>query len=193
MVRLFLGVELDPAVSAAAAAEAGALRGRFAAEGIDVRARWVRRENLHLTLWFIGEVDDARLQAILDALAAPFSLAAFDVHLAGLGAFPAAGLPRVLWMGLRDGTGQMETLHREAGARLAATGFEPDRRPFAAHLTIARITTIAPRSAGSALRRILRERRADGGVTRVTAVSLFSSRLSPKGSTYTRLLRVPLT
>ncbi len=193
MARLFIGVELEPGVAAAAANAAGALRDRLAAARIAVAARWTPRENLHLTLWFIGDVADERARTIHDALAPPFARPAFDARLAGLGAFPPAGRPRVFWIGLQSGAAPMQALHAELAGRLAPLGFQAERRPFAAHLTIARVKAIEPRSAGLRVRRILLEGRIDAGVTRISAVTLFSSRLSPKGSTYTPLLRVPLS
>lgn len=192
MPRIFVGVELDPAVATAVAAAADALRGELIAAHIDVAARWVPRENLHITLWFIGDVSDDRVRAVHDAFGPPFSVPPFDMRLSGLGAFPPSGLPRAFWIGLRSGGERMADLNREVGTRLVPLGFEPESRPYAAHLTIARAKDVTPRSAGPQIRRILRDTPADAGLTRVSAVTLFRSRLSPKGSTYEPLLRVPL-
>lgn len=192
MPRIFVGVELDPAVAAAAAGAADAFRRELAHAGIRVAARWVPRDNLHITLWFIGEVTDDRARAIQDALAPASAVPAFDVRLAGLGAFRPSGAPRVFWIGLRSGAEEMTALNAEVGARLAPLGCAPERRPYSAHVTIARAKELASRSDASGIRRIARDLAADAGVSHVSAVTLFRSRLSPKGAACEPLLRVPL-
>ena len=191
-MRVFVGVELAPAVKAAAAAAAAALRVELAGGDIRVRARWIAQDNLHLTLFFIGEVDDERLRNVQGALVPPFTAPAFDIALSGLGAFPPSGVPRVFWIGVRSGAEAMEALHAEVTGRLAAIGCEPEGRRYSAHLTVARVKDVQSRGHASRIRRILAGLEADAGVSRISAVTLFHSRLSPKGSTYEPLLRVPL-
>jgi 2'-5' RNA ligase len=192
MARIFVGVELDAGVKAAAAAAADALRAELASTDIRVLARWVPQDNLHITLFFIGDVPGNRVNEVRAALAPPFARAAFDVHLSGLGAFPPSGVPRVFWIGVRDGSEALGALHAEVSARLAAVGCEPEGRPYSAHLTIARVKDLQSRGHASRVRRILAGRDADAGPSRVSAVTLFESRVSPKGSTYEPLLRLPL-
>jgi RNA 2',3'-cyclic 3'-phosphodiesterase len=189
MARLFIGLELDAAVRTAAASASEALRRRL---GRDVDARWIPPENLHVTLWFIGEVDDLRAGRIIEAVDTPFETAAFDLAIRGAGAFPPSGAPRVFWLGVGNGTESVSRLHREVAARLTPLGFEPEPRPYSAHLTIARVKE-ARRSGGhAALRSVLRESEYDAGSCRIHAVTVFRSHLSPKGAAYEALLRVPL-
>lgn len=185
-------MELADHVKDAAFSAADALRCRLADARLRVDAKWVPRDNLHITLWFIGEVTDDRARAIRDALAPASAVPAFDVHLAGLSAFPPSGAPRVFWIGLRSGADAMAALNAEVGARLAPLGCEPERRPYSAHVTIARVKELASRSDAAGIRRIAHSLAADAGVSRVSAVTLFRSRLSPKGAAYEPLLRVPL-
>ncbi len=189
-MRLFVGVELSDDVRAAAAATAGRLREDLRKARLHLDARWVAPENLHVTLWYIGEVSDERGAAISAALAAPFPIAPFDLALDGCGAFPPSGSPRVFWIALRAGADRMLDLWREVAARLAPLGFEPERRPYSAHLTIARVKDGGREAAG--IRRLLGETAAPAAACRVAAVTLFRSHLSPKGSTYEPLARVPL-
>ena len=192
-MRLFAGVELDSPVKASAVDVAVRLRDRLHRVAPDLQARWVPADNLHVTLWFIGEVDAARGVAIQQALAgAPFPTAAFDLALAGCGAFPPSGPPRVFWIGAERGTGEMAALYGEVGARLAPLGFVPERRAYTAHLTIARVKDPG-RGTSRAVRAALDATPAACGVSRVSAVTLFQSRLSPKGAAYEPLLRVPLS
>ena len=155
--------------------------------------RWVPEENLHLTVWFLGEVSEARSTAVLDALKAPLASPAFTLHIAGLGAFPPSGPPRVLWMGVREGLPELSQAHDEVGARLAPWGFAPEGRAYSAHLTIARVKEPPPPLARAALRQLLKETAADAGRCRIEALTVFRSRTAPRGAVYEPLLRVPLS
>jgi RNA 2',3'-cyclic 3'-phosphodiesterase len=187
-VRLFIGVALDETVRRSAAAIAAALGERLAGQ---IKARWIPAPNLHITLWFLGHVLEDRAREVLRAIDMPFATPGFELHVAGLGAFPMSGPPRVLWLGIQDGANSLTRLHGELAARLTAIGFEPERRPYSAHLTIARVTS-SERGTSSSLRDSLRAVPATAGTCRVDAVTVFQSHLSPKGATYEPLLRVPL-
>jgi len=151
----------------------------------------VPADNLHITLWFIGEVDEVRAAAIVSALQPPFPCEPFDVRLAGLGAFPPSGAQRVLWLGVSAGQESLAALHAETGARLRPLGFEAERRPYSAHVTIARVKD-APRGSGPIVREVLSSTPADAGTSAVSAVTLFRSRVSSRGATYEPLARVPV-
>jgi 2'-5' RNA ligase len=191
-MRLFVGVELEDSVRRAAASAADALRRELERSAPGLDARWIPAENLHITLVFIGEVRDEQAEAIETVLAPPFPDPVFDVTIGGCGAFPPSGPPRVLWFGVRDGAGPMVRVHDEVQSRLAPLGFEPERRPYSPHLTIARVKDV-PRFGTKAVRHVLDDARVALGRSPVAAVTLFRSRLSPRGSTYEPLLRVPLS
>jgi RNA 2',3'-cyclic 3'-phosphodiesterase len=184
-MRLFIGIEPDDDVKARVAAIADALRGKL---GRRVAARWIAPQNLHITLWFIGEVADDRAAAITEAVRAPFPIPDFDLEIRDLGAFPPHGAPRVLWIGVARGQDSMIALYAELARRLQPLGFEPERRAYSAHLTIARVKECRFRD----VRTVLRDLDADAGGCRVSHVTMFRSRLSPKGAAYEPLLRVPL-
>jgi len=180
-------------VRRAAAAAGERLRAALRSNGWDHGIRWVPDENLHLTVWFLGEVSDARAQAVLDVLRPPVQEAAFTLHLAGLGAFPPSGPPRVFWMGVARGREELSRLHDEVGARLAPWGFQGEARAYSAHLTLARVKEPPPPSVRASIREALRAAEADAGECRITALTVFRSRTSPRGAAYEPLLRVPLT
>lgn len=191
-MRLFAGVELAEPVRRHAAAAADALRRHLHRAAPGLTARWVAPENLHITVWFIGEVSEPEADAIGGALGStPIPQAPFDVSPAGCGAFPPAGTPRVFWIGLRQGQGALTALHAEVGRRLQPLGILPEKRPYSAHLTIARV-----KDGGRTPARVIREALvavpAECGACRVPALTLFRSRLSPRGAAYEPLLRVPL-
>jgi 2'-5' RNA ligase len=188
-LRLFIGIELDGQVRDTAAAIAESLRIQL---GRDIDARWIPAANLHITLWFIGEVADDRVDALLRAIDLPFEEASFDIDVAGLGAFPKSGAPRVIWIGVLSGAERLVRLHAELAARLRPFGIEPERRGYSAHLTIARVKDAPGGGRDGHLRAALRATPAVAGQSRVAAVTIFRSRLSPKGAAYEALLRVPL-
>ena len=192
-MRLFIGIELDERIKAAATDVAERLRQRLRRVAAQLDARWIPRDNLHITVWFIGEVTDVRAAEIGEALKqGPLSTPVFDLAIGGCGAFPPAGPPRVFWLGVREGGAQMVSIFREIGDRLAAFGLEPERRDYAAHLTIARVRDPG-RGTSRRIRDTLTTFSAECGGCRVTAVTLFRSRLSPRGASYEPLLRVPLS
>jgi 2'-5' RNA ligase len=191
-MRLFVGVELDDPVRAACAEAAAQLRRRLTDLRADVTARWVDPENLHITVWFIGEVNDERAQAITSVLQPGFATPAFDLAVRGAGAFPPSGRPRVFWIGATEGRASMEQVFQDVKARLVPLGFEAEKRSYAPHVTIARVKE-AGRGAARQVRDALAGIPADCGSCRVRAVTLFQSRLSPHGSKYQPLLRVPLS
>lgn len=135
-MRLFVAFHLPAVVRRAVGERMLAMGERLPA------ARWVGRENLHLTLVFLGEVGDERRPALEAALTRPFAAAApFMLRLAGAGTFPRERPARVAWVGVEIDRG-LEALRRlqaavtEAAA--AAAGVEVDRRPYTPHLTVAR-------------------------------------------------------
>lgn len=188
-MRLFVAVELDESIRAAAGSAGQALRSRLPH---DVVARWVPEENIHVTLWFLGEVEEARVAAVLAALESPFDLQPFSMSLDGLGAFPPSGAPRVLWLGVGRGAAELRMLHGRLSARLEPLGFARERRPYSAHVTLARVKDLGSRRSQVAVRRVLAEAVAPVSSSPVKAVTLFRSRLSPKGASYEPVLRVPL-
>lgn len=142
-MRIFLAV-FPPAPVQAAVADAIA-RVRRQGDGL----AWVRRENLHYTLRFMGELDERRRDAVYErgALARVITaaregvtgVAPFDALLGAADAFPAAQRARVLWLGLAEGGEALVALAAGVERALVAQGFAPAARPFAPHLTIARV------------------------------------------------------
>jgi 2'-5' RNA ligase len=188
-VRLFVAVEIAPLVAAAASALSDLLRRRAGRLAPDARITWIPTARLHITVRFIGNADDARTDAIRAALEPPLRVEPFDLVLAGSGAFPRAGAPRVLWAGVSAGGESLDKVEREVTARLQEVGVAPEPRDYRPHLTLARI-----RDAAGLTSSRLCEGLADQmvGTTRVEAITLFESRLSPKGPTYVPLRRTPL-
>ena len=180
-LRLFCAIELPVEVRARALEHIARLRERLP----DARAGWERAEKLHLTLKFFGDVAPPRAQALAQALErAAHSVAPFALHIAGAGAFPPHGDPRVLWLGVRDDSGNLALLHQHLEAECAAAGFKREERPFRPHLTIARLRQ---RTNARALAELHRELGFAPMQLTVNELVLIRSELGPKGSCYTAL------
>lgn len=151
--------------------------------GPALKARWVPVENMHLTVRFIGHVDDSRAPALIDALTPPLDVPPFDIEFGGCGVFPQSGPPRVLWIGLTHGLPSLLSLHHVFNDRLRPLGHDPEDRPFGAHLTLARIKD-APRGASRMVRDALAGVAPALAPMRVSRATIFQSHLSPRGPRY---------
>ena len=179
-MRLFVAVELPGEVKDELVRTID--RARSAAPD----ARWISRENLHLTLVFLGEVAEERIPAIEAALGrAAAKHAPIATRLGGAGAFPSSRRARVLWVGLDDPDGALGRLAVACAHALEPLGFTPESRPWTAHLTIARFRT--PVTASAIVE-------ADVAPVPFTAseITLFRSRLGRPAPRYEAVARVPL-
>jgi RNA 2',3'-cyclic 3'-phosphodiesterase len=187
-MRLFVAVDLDDAARAAIAAE----QKRVAEALGDARSSvtWVKPDRMHLTLVFLGEVSDPHVPAIVDSVGGLVAMPAFSITFQGLGVFPSRGGPRALWVGVTDGAAELSELQREIARRVTDAGVVLDLRPFHPHLTLGRWRHSRP----SDRRRILSASRPDV-VARVAvlAATLYQSRISSAGPTYTALARANLS
>ena len=139
-----------------------------------------------MTVRFIGHVDDDKVAAIRAALAPPLDVDPFDLTIATVGAFPPRGAPRVVWAGIAGGRESLVSIERAVSARLTGAGILPEARPFNPHLTLARVRDAAGLRSAALIGDV---RDVTIGTTRVDAITLFESRLSPKGPTYVALQR----
>ena len=184
-MRMFVAVFPPAEVQLAAGRAIAALR--RPGDGVS----WVKPDNLHYTLRFIGEVGDDGARRIAEATrAAAARCAPFDATLGSAGAFPNARRARVLWLGLTAGAAELVALAAALESALEPRGFERERRAFSPHLTIGRVRAdvadwtpvlaaappIDPASA----------------VFRVERLCVVESRLDPRGSVYTVREAAPL-
>jgi 2'-5' RNA ligase len=183
-VRLFLAI--DPGDDCRRRLAGAIAIVRSASNGI----RWVRDEKLHITLAFLGEVADARVDDVRSATSkvaarhAPFSAA-----VSGSGVFPDWRRPRVVWFGVDD-RGRMTSLGDDINAMCTSLGFPPDH-PFHAHLTVGRV----PHPLSSAQREQLRKALgtlSEAHPFHVTRVILMRSKLASSGSEYSEVGSFPL-
>jgi RNA 2',3'-cyclic 3'-phosphodiesterase len=190
-MRLFIGIELPAQLQAEVSRATETLAEELARVAPRIALRWVRPPNLHLTVWFLGEVDEPRAGEIIEVLGEPFQTPAFTLRIGGVGTFPPSGPPRALWLGVHDGASSLVAVHAELSARLGKIGLEPERRGYSPHLTVGRFKEVR-RADVSVVRRLIARSTDVIGECGIDAVALVRSRLSPKGSQYEKLLRVPL-
>jgi RNA 2',3'-cyclic 3'-phosphodiesterase len=183
-VRLFIAVQLPMELTDRAAA--------LLSEALPALKR-VRPELMHVTLAFLGWISDEQLDAVNEAArAAAAGHSAFDLSFAGAGRFPASGRPRVVWLGIGEGAVGLAGLASSVTAELRGRQITFDDRPFAPHLTLARVREEASapeaRTIAAAVETItFPELRAH-----VDRIAVVESVLSPKGPRYTARLEVPL-
>jgi len=158
-------------------------------------ARWASTVTMHLTILFLGEVEEPRLDRLSDALS--LSLAApgargCRVRVRGLGIFPDFRRPRVLWAGLEESPpGTLSLLHERAAGAASDAGLTTDDRPFRPHLTLARLGEGRPPA--SLRERVDAARGEDLGEFEVQALQLYQSLLKPGGAEHRRLREYPLS
>lgn len=149
-------------------------------------ASWVATDNLHITLKFLGRVDQPRLELVEASLArAVAGLAPFELAIEGLGAFPSPSRARVIWAGVSGGVEPLAKLADKVERELAALGFPPEDRGFSAHVTLARIRE--PRRDPNVVRALEEGASLAFGTMRVDRIALMRSELSPRGVRYTEL------
>ena len=188
-IRAFIAVELPPAVREAVESVVRELR-----SGIGDGVRWVRPEGVHLTLKFLGDIDAGSVPAVSRAMAqCAASAAPFDLFLEGVGVFPNARRPRVIWIGLGGALEPLLALQHSIDRELEGLGFARERRPFTPHLTLGRVRdgvlASQVRGVSEAVAATTVERRAE---LSVREVSLMQSDLRPSGAVYTRLYAAEL-
>jgi 2'-5' RNA ligase len=185
-VRTFIAIELPADVVEGLAR----VQEKLGAAGAKVK--WVERQNLHLTVKFLGDVDYEKTgeisrvisEAVADA--APFFL---KVH--GIGTFPKGGrAPRVVWAGLEGGTEPLDKIFNRLNRELVRFGVAYEKRRFSPHATIGRVRSAA---GADRLAEAVREHADDDfGEAEVSGLVFFMSELTGRGPVYTALAHIPL-
>ena len=149
----------------------------------------VERENLHLTVRFLGATTEAKWQVLQAVMQEHLTIEPFDLGFDRVGTFPERGAPRVVWLGVSAGTIDARRVCEALEQRLRAIDIPPDTRPFHPHLTLGRFRDVANRSDSVALRGVVMD---PLDAVRVDRVTLYESQLTPGGPRYEPLLRVGL-
>ncbi len=177
-MRLFVALELDEQARDLLAA----CQQRLAA--LDRAVRWVRPEQIHLTLQFLGEVADARVPAVTKALDRLADQPRFEFQVGGIGTFGSPRSPRVIWVGVAMPNPALASLQKTCEQALAEIGFAPEGRSYKPHLTLGRVKDLqAGRQVAEAVSGMQSE--PVGPLAQAAReVVLFESVLRPQGSQY---------
>lgn len=183
MLRLFVAVEIeDPGVLS------NVIKARDLVSGSGADLKPVEDENIHLTLRFLGDVDEPLIPGIERALESLSSFKPFTMRITGLGAFPSTRSPRVVWAGVSEGSEILRAMRDVLERGLRGLRIHRDEHEFHPHITLARVRS--PRNADKLARLIEDSRDLDMGVTPVTRVLLKRSTLTPRGPLYADIRRV---
>jgi 2'-5' RNA ligase len=175
-VRTFIAIDLETGLKTALEGLIRALKTTRA----DVR--WARTTGLHLTLKFLGEIDEEKsavVKRVVEGVAGRH--ASFPLRLEGTGAFPGEHKPRVLWAGFAPGPGLL-AFQDELERELEREGFPREERAFHPHLTLGRVK--GPGRIREAMLELEKHRGENLGEMTVRRVALFESRLRPDGPEY---------
>lgn len=182
-MRLFVAIELSDSVRSVLRKMQDELRPRCD----DVR--WVRPEQLHLMVKFLGEVPDRDIDAVAAAMKLGAAAVPFEMCIAGAGCFPPSGRVRIVWAGVEEKTGALQRCVAAVEDELVNLGFPQEERPFFPHITVGRVRDDRSHD---------RVRSAVSGCTLksvrqpVDQLNLMSSVLAPQGSTYAVVMKANL-
>lgn len=190
-IRTFIALPVTDTVQK----KLGNLQAAFDKENMPLR--WVKPENIHLTLAFLGEVEShliGSLGKVIEKIASDNSMMLLTVQ--GLGVFPTIRRPKVLWAGITEDTDRLTKLKRALDVGLEIMpelGYVPEKRPFKAHLTLARIKKVKRQLDARQLSTAMIKFQAGiSSVMDIRVVCLMKSELTPKGAIYTEMKRVEL-
>ena len=185
-LRTFIAVDISPAVRE----RAEILTARF--RKTDIKATWTKPENLHVSLKFLGDIDETQIPDLCRRVASVAqSHAPFQLSFTTAGAFPSGDRPRAVWMGVGEGRGEITELQAEIEESLLDLRIPRERRRFKPHLTLGRIREGGPKA--KELTAIIEQNAEfDGQSCRVDCVLTLASYLERSGPTYQVLARAPL-
>jgi 2'-5' RNA ligase len=184
-LRAFIALPLPTEVNQLASD----LQSRLRSEGL--KLKWVRPQGMHLTLKFLGDIPAAFVTDVDQAMQCAVSgCGMLNLAVQGMGVFPGIKRPRVLWLGIGGELERLGELHRRLDAELERIGVARERRPFRAHLTVARVKGAVD------ARQLLEAVQAHGHYEprsfAVRQMVLYQSDLKPQGAVYTAKAKVEL-
>ena len=188
-LRCFVAVELDSFIRD----NLGALRKQLQTElwGYEKGIKWVKAENLHLTVKFLGDVDDNMIVDVCKACdEAASKHSAFDIEVDNVGYFPPKASARVIWAGVSQGAQELAKLFGSVEDNLEVLGFDKENKPLSPHITLSRIKNSENgRKASSIIDQLETH---PFGIQGVEALTLFSSNLTSSGPVYDVVHRAEL-
>ena len=175
MTRLFVAITLDEKIKE----KITALNEKFPKNVI--KAKFVPKDNIHITLKFIGEKRD---NDIIETLKHSHDdIGSFSLHITGVGAFPHSFAPKIIWVGANGQ--KIGELAQSIDDHLATVGIKKEQKPYKAHITFARVKSVYEKKDVNDIIQSLSD--IEIGTQDVTSFSLVKSTLTPKGPIYTTI------
>ncbi|MCX7910312.1 MAG: RNA 2',3'-cyclic phosphodiesterase [Endomicrobia bacterium] len=144
---------------------------------------WVKKENLHITLKFLGEINDNQVKIVEDTLKNVIQdKKSFIISVGGVGVFPNINYPRVIWLGINQGEKELEILANLIDEELSKKNFPKETKEFKAHLTIARVKQI--KKLKEIISYIEKYKDYNFGISKAKYITFFQSILKPEGPEY---------
>lgn len=184
-IRAFIAAEIPEEIKE----KLWALHNEFASIAPEIR--WVRKEGMHLTFKFLGNVDEGKIDEFEKALQATTkNTGAIRLEIKSLGAFPKTTMARVLWVGVSGELEKLQDLANKIEATMNKFGFERENRDFVPHITLGRIKF--PKRNRKLEEKIQALSEQKFGEFEIKGIVIFKSELHPQGAIYTELARIPL-
>jgi 2'-5' RNA ligase len=178
-IRSFIAIPLAPDL------HRGAARLIHRLKTPDDGIKWVPTDNLHLTLKFLGDVDNTEVPAVCEVIrSVARQFEPFELEFSGAGGFPAIDRPRVLWAGVRDQSGALCRLVSQLETELAELRFKPEPRDYRPHLTLGRTRGGSRRASESVVQRLQQNEQVELGTMIAEEVCLIASFLDKRGPSY---------
>lgn len=182
MIRSFIAVEIPEQVRS----DITRMVNKFARQ--DFSVKWVKHENLHITLLFLGDIDNEFLRNSIKTLAdIALKEKSFEMSLKKLGAFPNTHSPRVIWIGAETGKTELVSLQEKIETAFTGIGYKPEPKKFHSHLTIGRVReriSIADKIFATEYESL---------VFKIESLVLYKSTLTPLGPIYEKIKEFSLT
>lgn len=180
-IRAFIAIEISENLQK----EFSKLQEELKKSNADVK--WVEPQNMHLTLKFLGETEENKIEKIKEILNKIASeTSPFEITFSKLGAFPKFSSPRVIWIGINEGKKDLENLANKIEKSLTHLGFSEEKRLYSAHLTLGRIKSGKNKEK---LIKIIEEKNSFYSLQKLSVqkIVLIQSNLTPSGPIYTKL------
>ncbi|AEM38001.1 2'-5' RNA ligase [Pyrolobus fumarii 1A] len=182
-IRAFIAVDIDDPQVVSRLVQ---IRDLFVNTGTPMKP--VEDYNMHITLRFLGEIPSTLIEDIYANVLSKLRFRRFRIRLVGVGAFPSITRPRVIWVGVREGSDELQRLYREIESGLRRMGFRPEREEFVPHVTLARIK--GSRNIERVVKLLQEYADVELGEFEVRVVRLKQSILTPRGPIYKTLKEV---
>ena len=184
-IRSFIAINLNPEIKEYLVSLQASLNIH------DTKIKWVGKSNLHLTMKFLGDISLEQTELVKSALKEIANLfSPFNIKLSSnIGIFPTYQMPRIIWVGIKEGIDGLAELYNRIENNLSKKGFPREAKDFSGHITIGRVKFIRDKTN---LIQMLKGIEVDNVTQKIDSFDLMESRLTPGGPIYNITAKFPL-